>query len=77
MNMDVNLHWLPDKMFCLPKFLVPLAGLIPHPHPADSADIRSKQAERQFIIKENIRLRTAGISKKIKQMLFIRKNFSY
>ena len=64
MNMDVNLHRLPDKMFCLSKFLVPLAGLIPHPHPADSADIRSKQAERQFIIKENIRLRTTGISMK-------------
>ena len=52
MNMDVNLHRLPDKIFCLPKFLVPLTGLIPHPHPADSADIRSKQAERQFIIKK-------------------------
>ena len=61
MNMDVNLHRLPDKMFCLSKFLVPLAGLIPHPHPADSADIRSKQAERQFIIKQNMQLRTTGI----------------
>ena len=61
MNMDVNLHRLPDKILFLPKFLVPLAGLMPHPHPADSADIRSKQAERQFIIKKNRLLRTTGI----------------
>ena len=29
------------------EFLVPLAGLLWHPPPADSADIPSKQVERQ------------------------------
>ena len=61
MNMDVNLHRLPDEWIFLPKFLVPLAGLMPHPHPADGTDIRSKQVERQFIIKQNMQLRTTGI----------------
>ena len=47
MNMDVNLCRLPDLTKYAPKFLVPLAVIMWHPHPADSADILSKQAERQ------------------------------
>ena len=61
MNMDVNLCRLPDLTKYVSKFLVPLAVIMWHPHPADSADIRSKQAERQFIIKQNMQLRTTGI----------------
>ena len=59
--MDANMRRLPDEFVTLSKFLVPLAGLLWHPPPADSADIQSKQAERQFIIKQNMQLRTTGI----------------
>ncbi|MBP7386551.1 MAG: hypothetical protein ACLSV3_00030 [Roseburia sp.] len=45
--MDANMRRLPDEFVTLSKFLVPLAGLLWHPPPADSADILSKQAERQ------------------------------
>ena len=47
LSMDVNMRRLPDEFVTLSKFLVPLAGLLWHPPPADSADIPSKQAERQ------------------------------
>ncbi len=62
MNMDVNLCRLPDLTKYVSKFLVPLAVIMWHPHPADSDGIRSKQAERQFTIKKNMQLRIAGIS---------------
>ena len=45
MNMDVNLRRLPDNVMYYPKFPVPLAGFMLHPHPADSAVLPSKQAE--------------------------------
>ena len=45
MNMDVNLCRLPDKAGCKSKFLVPLAGLMWHPYPADSTVFQSKQAK--------------------------------
>ena len=47
LNMDVNLRRLPDNVMYYPKFPVPLAGFMLHPHPADSAVLPSKQAERQ------------------------------
>ena len=43
MNMDVNLCRLPDLTKYVSKFLVPLAVIMWHPHPADSDGIRSKQ----------------------------------
>ena len=43
MNMDVNLCRLPDLTKYASKFLVPLAVIMWHPHPADSDGIRSKQ----------------------------------
>ncbi|MEQ3123261.1 hypothetical protein AAAX76_07620 [Roseburia amylophila] len=52
--MDVNLRRLPERMKCKSKFPVPLAGFMSHPHPADSAVLPSKQAERQFTIKKNM-----------------------
>jgi len=60
--MDVNLRRLPERTKCKSKFPVPLAGFMSHPHPADSAVLPSKQAERQFTIKKNMHLRTSGIS---------------
>gem|GEM_PF-3710957 len=45
MNMDVNLCRLPDKAGRKTKFLVPLAGLMWHPYPADSTVFQSKQAK--------------------------------
>ena len=45
LNMDVNLCRLPDKAGCKSKFLVPLAGLMWHPYPADSTVFQSKQAK--------------------------------
>ena len=62
LNMDVNLCRLPDENSIIPKFLVPLAGIMWHPLLTDSADILSKQVKRQFIIKKNGLLRTVGIS---------------
>ena len=38
LNMDVNLRRLPDIVIYYPKFSVPLAGFIEHPHSADSAE---------------------------------------
>ena len=58
MNMDVNLCRLPDENSMMSKFLVPLAGFMWHPLLTDSAEILSKQAKRQFIIKKNEPLRT-------------------
>ena len=43
LNMDVNLCRLPDLTKYVSKFLVPLAVIMWHPHPADSDGIRSKQ----------------------------------
>ncbi len=54
LNMDVNLRRLPERTKCKSKFPVPLAGFMLHPHPADSAVLPSKQAERQFTIKKNM-----------------------
>jgi hypothetical protein len=50
----VNLRRLPERTKCKSKFPVPLAGFMLHPHPADSAVLPSKQAERQFTIKKNM-----------------------
>ena len=61
MSMDVNLHRLPDKVIYCPKFPVPLAAVRWHLQSTDSAAILTKQAERQFIIKQNMQLRTTGI----------------
>jgi len=36
LNMDVNLHRLPDETISFLKFIVPLAGFLPHPHTTDS-----------------------------------------
>lgn len=47
LSMDANMRRLLDEFVTLSKFLVPLAGLLWHPPPTDSADIPSKQAERQ------------------------------
>ena len=77
MNTDVNLCRLPDEVHILAEILSAPYRRMRYPQTTDSATCQSKATERQFIIKENIRLRTAGISKKLKQMLFIRKNFSY
>ena len=52
LNMDVNLCRLPDENSMMSKFLVPLAGVMWHPLLTDSAEILSKQAKRQFIIKK-------------------------
>lgn len=41
---------------------MPLAGFMWHPLLTDSAEILSKQAKRQFIIKKNEPLRMVGIS---------------
>ena len=60
--MDVNLCRLPDENSMMSKFLVPLAGFMWHPLLTDSAEILSKQAKRQFIIKKNELLRTVGVS---------------
>ena len=59
MNMDVNLHRLPDKIFCLPKFLVPLTALLRHPH----FDGRYRQTVKHwkdgfYRQKQNMQLRT-------------------
>ena len=62
LNMDVNLCRLPDENSMMSKFLVPLAGFMWHPLLTDSAEILSKQAKRQFIIKKNEPLRMVGIS---------------
>ena len=43
MNMDVNLHRLPDKVIYCPKFPVPLAAVRWHLQSTDSAAIPSKQ----------------------------------
>ena len=51
--MDVNLCRLPGKRKSMPKFPVPLAGIMWHLCPADSVDIQPKQPERQFTIKKN------------------------
>lgn len=56
--MDANMRRLPDEFVTLSKFLVPLAGLLWHPPPADSADIPSKQAERQSTTSKMQCLRT-------------------
>ena len=61
MNMDVNLCRLPDLTKYASKFLVPLAVIMWHPHPADSDGIRSKQRKGQPDSKKNMYLRTAGI----------------
>ena len=53
---------LPDENSMMSKFLVPLAGVMWHPLLTDSAEILSKQAKRQFIIKKNEPLRMVGIS---------------
>ena len=62
LNMDVNMRRLPDGLLNYSKFLVPLAGVMWHPLLTDSAEILSKQAKRQFIIKKNEPLRMVGIS---------------
>ena len=51
-----------DENSMMSKFLVPLAGFMWHPLLTDSAEILSKQAKRQFIIKKNEPLRMVGIS---------------
>ena len=61
MNMDVNLRRLADKIILILKFLVLLTIFMQHPHSTDGADILVKATERQFTIKQNIHLRTAGI----------------
>ena len=45
---------LPDENSMMSKFLVPLAGFMWHPLLTDSAEILSKQAKRQFIIKSDV-----------------------
>ena len=57
MNMDVNLCRLPDLTKYVSKFLVPLAVIMWHPHPADSDGIRSKQRKGQPDSKKNTVLR--------------------
>lgn len=42
LNMDVNIHRLPDVIMSLSKFLVPLAVLTSHPQPADSPEFYVK-----------------------------------
>ena len=53
MNTDVNLCRLPDENSIIPKFLVPLAGIMWHLPSTDSTAIQPKQPERQFTIKKN------------------------
>ncbi|MCC2223419.1 MULTISPECIES: hypothetical protein [Roseburia] len=48
MSTDANLHRLPDIVIFYPKFLVPLAGIIQHPYPTDSSDIRLKKRKDSF-----------------------------
>ena len=45
---------LPDENSMMSKFLVPLVGFMWHPLLTDSAEILSKQAKRQFIIKSDV-----------------------
>ena len=68
---------LPDENSMMSKFLVPLVGFMWHPLLTDSAEILSKQAKRQFIIKKNKPLRTVGISHQRKSdALGMPQNFS-
>ena len=53
LNMDVNLCRLPGKRKSMPKFPVPLAGIMWHLFSTDSAAILTKQPERQFTSKKN------------------------
>ena len=43
LNMDVNLRRLPECTMSMPKFLVPLAGVMLHPQLTDHAATQSKQ----------------------------------
>ena len=52
LNMDVNLCRLPDENSIIPKFLVPLAGIMWHLPSTDSTAIQPKQPERQFTNKQ-------------------------
>ena len=54
LNMDVNLCRLPDESIIMPKFPVPLAGVMRHLFSTDSAAIQSKQPEKQFISMKNM-----------------------
>ena len=54
LNMDVNLCRLPEESIIMPKFPVPLAGVMRHLVSTDRAAIQSKQPERQFINMKNM-----------------------
>jgi hypothetical protein len=49
----VNLCRLPEESIIMPKFPVPLAGVMRHLFSMDRAAIQPKQVERQFISKKN------------------------
>ena len=55
--MDVNLCRLPDENSIIPKFLVPLAGIMWHLPSMDSTAIQPKQPERQFTNKQKMNFR--------------------
>ncbi|MFR8755312.1 MAG: hypothetical protein ACLVG5_00585 [Clostridium sp.] len=69
MNMDVNLCRLPDLTKYVSKFLVPLAVIMWHPHPADSDGIRQSNGKTVYH-QENMQLRIAGISHHIDHRYF-------
>ena len=75
--MDVNLCRLPDENSMMSKFLVPLAGVMWHPLLTDSAEILSKQAKRQFIIKKNEPLRMVAFHIQENQMYMECHKISY
>ena len=47
MNMDVNLHRLPDMVIFYPKFLVPLAVLMEYPGSENKPDITSHECRKK------------------------------
>ena len=50
LNMDVNLRRLPDIVIYYPKFSVPLAGFIEHPHSADSAEWWNQPGRQSYTL---------------------------
>ena len=47
MNMDVNLHRLPESIEMKSKFLVPLAVLMEHPGSENKPDITSHECRKK------------------------------
>jgi hypothetical protein len=65
LNMDVNLHRLPEHKTSIPKFLVPLAGVMLHPQLTDNTATKAKQRKDNLQSSKTYTLRTSGISAQI------------